>query len=380
MERFKKKQIISISWSGQGVSEYALILVLISLVSISVLAALGTSVKDVYGTVYEALTSVGGDSDEEEDENASSDDDTTPPDDMAPPDDTAPPEDTTPPNTDQPPGGSGGDTSVPPVGGDTPPGDKQTPPDDEVIPPDEEETPPDDEETPPDDEETPPPQPPTAHDDAAETFEQTPVTIYLLTNDVPGSSPLDSATLALTSMPANGSVSINGIGTVSYAPDSGAVGTDSFTYTVQGQDGATSNTATVTVTIQEMGPVCDGDNQLPECYVQSVTPGGGTTGVSLSTTTIYVRFNQPMSYGGDSGSVETTSYYKLYQTGNTRKKVSVLSASYNPSTRTVALTISTSDGDWKNGTWYTLSISMYIRNSNDQRQGQFVETDFRTGS
>jgi hypothetical protein len=100
------------------------------------------------------------------------------------------------------------------------------------------------------------------------------------------------------------------------------------------------------------------------------------TGVSLSTTTIYIQFNQPMN----DGSVETTSYYKLYQTGNTNKTISVLSASYNPSTRILAVTIDPSDRDWKNGTWYTLRVSTYIRNINNQPQSQFVETNFRTGS
>jgi hypothetical protein len=45
---------------------------------------------------------------------------------------------------------------------------------------------------------------------------------------------------------------------VTYSPDAGYIGTDSFTYTVDDDDGATSNVATVTVTVEDTG-----DNEPP---------------------------------------------------------------------------------------------------------------------
>ncbi|MBZ0306171.1 MAG: hypothetical protein K8I82_08900, partial [Anaerolineae bacterium] len=62
MERFKHKFFFYCS--GQGIAEYALIMLFVGVVSIAVLSALGTSVKDVYSTVYEALSSVGTDSED----------------------------------------------------------------------------------------------------------------------------------------------------------------------------------------------------------------------------------------------------------------------------------------------------------------------------
>ena len=42
-------------------------------------------------------------------------------------------------------------------------------------------------------------------------------------------------------------------GTISYTPDAGYTGPDSFTYTVDDTDGDTSNVGTVTVTVTDPG-------------------------------------------------------------------------------------------------------------------------------
>ena len=53
----------------------------------------------------------------------------------------------------------------------------------------------------------------------------------------------------------------NGDGTVDYVPDANFFGTDTFTYTVQDDDGAISNIATVTVTVTAVNdaPVANDD-------------------------------------------------------------------------------------------------------------------------
>jgi len=87
--------------------------------------------------------------------------------------------------------------------------------------------------------------PPVAVDDGATTPEGTAVTISVLAND----SDADGHALAVASVTqgAHGSVAING-SSVTYTPDSGFSGTDSFTYTISDGKGGT-DTATVTITV-----------------------------------------------------------------------------------------------------------------------------------
>ncbi|EMI52984.1 Ig-like domain-containing protein [Rhodopirellula sallentina] len=89
---------------------------------------------------------------------------------------------------------------------------------------------------------------PVATDDSVVTSQQTPVVISVLEND----SDLDGDAIAVTatSQPANGEVTDNGDGTLSYTADAGFVGTDAFTYTISDGFGGTA-TATVTVEVVE---------------------------------------------------------------------------------------------------------------------------------
>ncbi len=87
---------------------------------------------------------------------------------------------------------------------------------------------------------------PIAANDAASTATDMPVVIGVLGNDAdPDGDTLD---VSHVSDPANGSVVINPDGTVTYSPDAGFTGTDTFTYTVSdGQGGTTIATVTVYV-------------------------------------------------------------------------------------------------------------------------------------
>ncbi len=87
-----------------------------------------------------------------------------------------------------------------------------------------------------------------ADDDAAETSQDAPVDIAVLGNDS-----TENGELEITSIgsPANGSVTeANGV--LTYSPNSGFTGTDTFTYTVENGLGGTDS-ATVTVTVTEGG-------------------------------------------------------------------------------------------------------------------------------
>jgi hypothetical protein len=102
--------------------------------------------------------------------------------------------------------------------------------------------------------------PPAATDDVVTTAEETPLTIAVLENDMPdtGAIPIVQS----VTQPANGAVSINANGTVTYVPNpnffSGV--TDSFTYTIIDALGRT-DTATVVVTVTN---VQDAPKALPD--------------------------------------------------------------------------------------------------------------------
>ena len=91
--------------------------------------------------------------------------------------------------------------------------------------------------------------PPVAVEDSAETLQDTPVDIDVTLNDTDDGS-IDVTTVIAT-QPPNGSVSVDGTtGIVTYTPDAGYTGIDSFTYTVRDNLGNTSNITNVLITIK----------------------------------------------------------------------------------------------------------------------------------
>lgn len=86
-----------------------------------------------------------------------------------------------------------------------------------------------------------------ALDDAAHTLEDQPVTIAVLANDADATD--DLLTIIAANNPANGSVTINADGTITYTPDAEFFGVDSFDYTISDGAGG-ADTATVRVTIE----------------------------------------------------------------------------------------------------------------------------------
>jgi hypothetical protein len=96
--------------------------------------------------------------------------------------------------------------------------------------------------------------PPVAVDDETSTEQDSPVDIDCTANDVDHDGTIDASSVTLVLAPTNGSVTIGEDGLVTYTPDAGYVGNDTFTYTVQDDDGATSNAATVIVNILAPAP------------------------------------------------------------------------------------------------------------------------------
>lgn len=108
--------------------------------------------------------------------------------------------------------------------------------------------------------------PPVARDDSVTTLQDTPVTVRVLENDSdPNDDPL---TVVDVTQPANGTATINPDQTVTYTPNPGFTGTDTFTYTIS--DGLETATARVTVAVvTEL-------NQPPIAVNDAVTTGVDT--------------------------------------------------------------------------------------------------------
>jgi len=88
---------------------------------------------------------------------------------------------------------------------------------------------------------------PVAVDDAAETDGVNPTVIDVLLNDYDLDGTLNKASIVATN-PTDGNISIDYVnGTITYTPPSPFDGTDSFTYTVEDDEGTISNVATVSV-------------------------------------------------------------------------------------------------------------------------------------
>jgi hypothetical protein len=89
---------------------------------------------------------------------------------------------------------------------------------------------------------------PVANPDSAAVSVTTPATINVLANDTdPDGDALNPASVTIVTPPASGTAVANPDGTIGFTP--GPTGTVTFQYTVQDAAGATSNAATVTVTV-----------------------------------------------------------------------------------------------------------------------------------
>lgn len=130
---------------------------------------------------------------------------------------------------------------------------------------------------------------PVGADDEATTPSGTPVEIPVLDND-----PTQGLTVESVTQPANGSVVINADGTVTYTPNAGFSGTDTFTYTAVDASGQ-EVTQTVTVTVRSQ-------SQPPEQTPDPETPGSTETPGSPGTPDA-----SPTSGTSPSGATSTTS-------------------------------------------------------------------------
>ncbi|RME22932.1 MAG: tandem-95 repeat protein, partial [Candidatus Zixiibacteriota bacterium] len=91
---------------------------------------------------------------------------------------------------------------------------------------------------------------PVAANDTVQTTEDAPVTIALLSNDTDSDGSLDPASVAIIAGPDSGGVVVDtSSGQATYTPNPNFFGSDSFTYRVKDNLGASSNVATVAITV-----------------------------------------------------------------------------------------------------------------------------------
>jgi hypothetical protein len=106
---------------------------------------------------------------------------------------------------------------------------------------------------------TPTPRPPVARDDSANTPEGEPIAIAVLGNDQNPLGPLRPADLKeINIQPNHGRATINPDGQITYTPNPGYSGTDTFNYKIETPEGSSVAKVTVTVT-PKPSPVANDD-------------------------------------------------------------------------------------------------------------------------
>src|SRR5206468_1966303 len=108
--------------------------------------------------------------------------------------------------------------------------------------------------------------------DAATVAEGASTTFDFAANDSDVDNALDLTSNQIVAGPANGSVVVNGDGTVTYTHDGSETTADSFTYTIRDAAGAISNVATVSLTVT---PVNDAPVAVADAG--TLAEGGATT-------------------------------------------------------------------------------------------------------
>jgi PKD repeat protein len=110
----------------------------------------------------------------------------------------------------------------------------------------------------------PPNQAPVANDDWAVTAAGVPIQVSVLSNDTDVDGNIDSNTVVVTLQPSNGTAVVNAGGKITYTPNSGFGGTDTFRYTVKDIAGAVSNDANVTINPPNRAPVAKDDSAVTD--------------------------------------------------------------------------------------------------------------------
>ena len=165
--------------------------------------------------------------------------------------------------------------------------------------------------------------PPTAVDDNATTTQGQSTIIDILANDTDDDGAIATDSIQIATEPTKGAVTVNDDGTVTYTPSDRAIGTDSFTYVVQDNDGQLSEPASVSVQVENVAPEIT-EIQIPD----DITEGDEITLNAIAT---------------DAGNDELT-YAWEFDDNTTSEGQSVVRTYVNNGTYTGTVTVTDTNG------------------------------------
>lgn len=193
---------------------------------------------------------------------------------------------------------------------------------------------------------------PVAVDDTRNVEDGTSLAINVLSNDTGRNNrPL---TLAITQQPGDGTVTIttaSGLGTptVTYRPDAGFTGADTFRYRFTDGDGDQSNEATVTINVADSSPVANADTvSIDDRVPFNIDVLSNDTGLSDGPLTVAIT-GQPSN--------GTAAIVTVVVGAGTRPGISYASNTGFAGTDTVRYRVTDSDGDVSNEATLTLTVA-----------------------
>ena len=206
-------------------------------------------------------------------------------------------------------------------------------------------------------------QPPVANNDSAATPLNTPVTINVISNDTDDVG-INAASVAVVSSPANGAVVPNGNGTVTYTPNGGFTGVNTFKYTVADSQGAVSNQATVTVTVNAASTEVVIDNGGPGTSYTGNWMVSGATGY-YGANSVYAMSGAKYTWSFTptvSGSYQVSMWWTAYSTRSTAVPVDI---THSGGTARVTVNQKLNGGKWNvlgtysliGGVTYTVTVT-----------------------
>ncbi|MDZ7268412.1 MAG: tandem-95 repeat protein, partial [candidate division KSB1 bacterium] len=171
---------------------------------------------------------------------------------------------------------------------------------------------------------------PVANNDSASTTAGTAVTINVLANDSDSDGTLDPASVTITTAAANGTTSVNSSsGAVTYTPNPGFAGSDSFAYTVRDNAGATSNAATVSITVSNSTISSLTFTPIADAYTSAENPDnnyGSEAGLRFRYSNLTFISYLKFEVAGITGSVQSAKL-RVYVTTGSNDNATVYSAS-----------------------------------------------------
>ena len=166
---------------------------------------------------------------------------------------------------------------------------------------------------------------PLAVNDAFTVDNASSTVLNLAQNDSDSDDGLDLSSISIVSAPANGSLVVTSTGTVEYNHDGSNTLTDEFSYTIEDNSAALSNTATVRITIL---PVVTTTNVKTGLYDSSVVEGADNlefvvTLLTASSETVSIDFHTENGNAVAATDYTASSGTLIFSPGEKRKFVSV---------------------------------------------------------